>query len=142
MEVIKEDDQLEQISIEHSVIAVFVNTEDAKLGKEDVLDGEEDDSLNDILIENDEEAMKRVEKLGDMQAEDQFEVYQRMNADDFKKFFLSSIIPIGNKFSLKSLLRCNLFKKKELLFPVKISLDRLTFRHSDSSINMVIQYPN
>lgn len=38
--------------------------------------------------------------------------------------------------------KCKWFKNEELLLPIKISLDRLIFRHSDSTINMVIQYPN
>ena len=61
-----------------------------------------------------------------------------MHGVDFKKFYLESIIPVNYGFSLKNFLRCKLFKRKEILFPVKISLDRLTFRHSDSSINMVV----
>ena len=101
-----------------------------------------DSSFEDCMITNDQEAMKRVEEVGDMQAEDHFDVYQRMHSGDFKKFYLESVVPISKGLSLKNIMRCNFFKKSELLFPVKISLDRLTFRHSDSSINMVIQYPN
>ena len=65
LEVIKEE-QLEQISIEHTITAIFVNTEDAKLGKDELLE----DSLEDILIENDPEGPQNEEKLGDMQAMD------------------------------------------------------------------------
>ena len=138
LEMINEEEEMEQISIEHTVMVIFVNTEDAKQGKEDLLE----DSLEDVLIENNEEGMKNAENLGDMQALDQFVVFQRMDHEDFNKFYMESIIPISYKFSLKNFLRCNFLKRKDLQFPIKISLDRLTFRHSDSSINMVIKYPN
>lgn len=69
-----------------------MNTEDAKHHNEE---SSEEDSFDDgFMMKDEKEAMAKIEDLGDMKAEDKFEVYQRMNSKDFQKFLMKSIIPI------------------------------------------------
>lgn len=143
LQIIKEE-QFEQVSVEHSIIAVFVNSEDAKVKLDQNYSEEESFSeFGEFLSQkNDKETLQKIENLADMKAEDQFEVYQKMSSCDFKKFYLKSVVPIDLGFKCANFFKCKWFKHEEFLFPVKISLDRLAFRHSDNCINMVVQYPN
>lgn len=64
-----------------------------------------------------------------------------MTSEDFQKYIMKSVITKNQGFSLSRYLGCCL-TKKDLKLTVKIGLDKLAYRHSDNSINMVVEYPN
>lgn len=133
-------DEIDQVQIQHTITAVFINTEEAK--QQGILENETPQDQEDLLGSNDEEEVGKVAELADMKSVGEFEVYQKINSRDFKKFYFESVVPITRPLSLKNVFCCSMFKNKEILLPVKISLDRLTYRQIDQSINLVIQFQN
>lgn len=131
-------DEIDQVQIQHTITAVFINTEEAK--QQGILENETPQDQEDLLGSNDEEEVGKVAELADMKSVGEFEVYQKINSRDFKKFYFESVVPITRPLSLKNVFCCSMFKNKEILLPVKISLDRLTYRQIDQSINLVIQF--
>ena len=123
-------DEIEQVSIEHTITAVFINSEEAK--QQGLNENESPGKLEEELFNgNDDEEIAQLEDLADMKSAADFQVYQRIKSSDFKKFYFESVVPVTRPFSLRNFFCCNFFKKKEFLYPVKISLDRLTFRQID-----------
>lgn len=76
-----------------------------------------------------------------MKAIDCFQVFSRVYSQDFNKFFLKTQVNIPKKFSICRLFNCKP-KKEKKSFPITIALDRVVLRHTDTGINIVIQYCN